>query len=193
MSLCRFSGAGAHISVFLSRKLVTLVPGESNRRQMSEAFVAAHGTEVADIIMDHLPPAGWSDLARRSDLAEQALLFRNDLTEQSLLYRRDLDAFAKEVRSEIAVFGDKVRGEIAGVRDEMRGEVAGLRDEVRGEFAAVRKESGAEFVSVRGEIANLRKEMNEGFRSQLKWVVGTILALFLGSTTLISTLVVTVK
>ena len=149
---------------------------------MSEAFVAAHGTEVADIIMDHLPPEGWSDLARRSDLAEQALLFRNDLTEQSLLYRRDLDAFAKEVRSEIAVFGDKVRGEIAG-----------LRDEVRGEFAAVRKESGAEFVSVRGEIANLRKEMNEGFRSQLKWVVGTILALFLGSTTLISTLVVTVK
>ena len=138
---------------------------------MSEAFVAAHGTEVADIIMDHLPPEGWSDLARRSDLAEQALLFRNDLTEQSLLYRRDLTEQSLLYRRDLDAFAKEVRSEIA----------------------ALRKESGAEFVSVRGEIANLRKEMNEGFRSQLKWVVGTILALFLGSTTLISTLVVTVK
>jgi hypothetical protein len=27
------------------------------------------GTEMADTLMEHLPPAGWSDLARSSDIS----------------------------------------------------------------------------------------------------------------------------
>jgi len=34
---------------------------------MSEAFAAAHGVEVADIIMEHLPPEGWGDLATKKE------------------------------------------------------------------------------------------------------------------------------
>ncbi len=113
---------------------------------MSEAFATAHGVEVADIIMEHLPPAGWSDLATRQDVAEQGLLLRSEL-----------------------------RGEMANLRDEIRGEMAELRDELR------------------GEISELRKEMNEGFRSQLRWMTGTFLTLFIGSTTLISTFLLSVE
>ena len=132
------------------RKLVTLTPVEAKRRQMSEAFTVTHGVEVADIIMEHLPPAGWSDLATRRDLSEQGLLLRSEL-----------------------------RSEMAQLRSELRGEMAQLRTELCGEIAKVRDE--------------LRKEMNDGFRSQLRWMTGTFLTLFIGSTTLISTFLLTVK
>ena len=40
-----------------------MTPREGNRRQMAQAFATTHGVEVADIIMEHLPPEGWSELA----------------------------------------------------------------------------------------------------------------------------------
>ena len=116
------------------------------------------------IIMEHLPPAGWSDLATRRDLSEEGVLLRSEMV---------------AMRSDLC-------GEIAKVRDVLRGEIAELRDELCGEMSTLRDE-------LRGEISDLRKEMNEGFRSQLRWMIGTFLTLFIGSTTLISTFLLTVK
>ena len=88
---------------------------------MTEAFIAAHGTEVANIIMNHLPPTGWSDLATRRDLSETALVLRSEL------------------KSEIADLRDELKSEISGLRDELKSEISGLRNEMHRGFASMFK------------------------------------------------------
>ena len=97
---------------------------------MTEAFIAAHGTEVANIIMDHLPPTGWSDLATRRDLSETALVLRSEL------------------KSEIADLRDELKSEISGLRDELKSEVSGLRDELKSEISGLRNEMHRGFASM---------------------------------------------
>lgn len=116
---------------------------------MAEAFVDTYGGEVADIIMEHLPPSGWSDLATRRDIAEASMVLRSDIERQ--LY--------------------ELRGEMADLRAELRGEMAELRAELRGEMADLRAE-------LRGEMAQLRIDMAEGFQRQIKWMVGSMIGLF---------------
>ena len=46
---------------------------EAQRRALHDGLVKKLGADVADTLMDYLPPAGWSDLARRSDLDQLRL------------------------------------------------------------------------------------------------------------------------
>ena len=108
--------------------------------------------------MEHLPPAGWRDLATKSDVESASLLLRTDM----------------EVE-----FG-KVRAEFANVRAEMATEFANVRTEMRTEFSNVRTEMRTEFANVRAEMADVRTElvagMEKGFRSQTWKMIGAIVA-----------------
>ncbi len=57
---------------------------------MAQAFAATHGVEVADIIMEHLPPDGWSELATKTDVASQGLLLRYEFDLKMSELRREL-------------------------------------------------------------------------------------------------------
>ena len=53
------------------------------------------GTEMADTLMEHLPPAGWSDLARTSDISE----LRVEITGGIANLRTEMvDRFATQTR-----------------------------------------------------------------------------------------------
>jgi hypothetical protein len=41
---------------------------ESDRLDMHQALRTALGDTVGDIVMEHLPPTGWGDVARKSDI-----------------------------------------------------------------------------------------------------------------------------
>jgi hypothetical protein len=84
---------------------------DNDRRILHSAFEKACGPRPAEILMEHLPPAGWRDLATKSDVESASLLLRTDM----------------EV-------------EFANVRTEMRTEFANIRTEMRTEFANIRTE-----------------------------------------------------
>ena len=168
---------------------------------MAQAFATTHGVEVADIIMEHLPPEGWSELATKTDVATQGQLLRSDFESQGRLLRRDLESQGQLLRSE---FGEKMfalNGELTqkmsdwrselttqmtDLRLELRDEMAGLRDELKGEMAAVRG-------GVNAAVERLGKEMSQEFAKQQKWMFTTMGGMFGGSAAIISAVVLLVR
>ena len=73
---------------------------DADRRHLFERLEAALGESGAAVLMELLPPVGWADVARQSDIAA--------------------------LRGEMA----ELRGEMAELRAELRGEMAELRAHV---------------------------------------------------------------
>jgi len=88
------------------------MPTEAERRNLFVALEESLGPAPAATLMEFLPPVGWGDVARRSDV----------------------DALRSELRGEMA----ELRGEMAELRSELKGEVAELRSELKSEMAELR-------------------------------------------------------
>ena len=46
---------------------------EAQRLELHLKLKHTLGDDMADVLMEHLPPAGWGDLARRADLDQVAM------------------------------------------------------------------------------------------------------------------------
>ena len=103
------------------------------------------------MIMEHLPPLGWSDVARSSDVG--ALRF-------------DMDREFLATRSEIAT-----------LRSDMDREFAAVRSEMAAGFAAVRSEMAVGFAELRAEM---HKE-NVKLMKFMVLTLGTMQAIGIGS------------
>lgn len=73
---------------------------DDDRRFLFDTLEASLGSRGASLLMAHLPPVGWGDIATRADLA----------------------ALGSELRGEMA----QVRGEMAELRAELRSEMKAM-------------------------------------------------------------------
>ena len=86
---------------------------DEDRRNLYDALERQLGQSPAGTLMELLPPVGWADVARQSDLVA--------------------------VRGEMAQLRGEV-GELRGEMGELRGEMGELRGELKGEMAGIRGE-----------------------------------------------------
>ena len=78
-----------------------MVVSERARLEMAEALRSALGEEAAMTLMEHLPPAGWSDVATRRDLD----LLRAEMhTEMAELRTEIIDRLATMQRVMVTTF-----------------------------------------------------------------------------------------
>lgn len=94
---------------------------DDERRELFDLLEAGIGSRGAELLMSHIPPTGWAELATKADLA---------------VTHADMTALRAELRGEMS----ELRGEMA----ELRGEMAELRADLRGEMAELRAEYRAQ-------------------------------------------------
>ena len=105
---------------------------DADRHRLYDVLVATLGEQEAAILMEHLPPVGWADVATKTDLEHLRAATKADI-------------------------------------DGLRVQFDGLRAEMNSGFVATRAAMDA-------QAALLRAEMATGFASQLRWIIGTIIA-----------------
>ena len=141
----------AYIGWQSPKKEAILTIAEHDRWLLHNRLRDVIGSQEADILMEHLPPAGWNHLATKQDLELTTALLRQDL------------------QSEISGFRQELKTEISEVRQELKTEISAVRVELKTDLSAVHLE-------LKTEIAELRVEMERGFRSQTWKMVTSMIA-----------------
>lgn len=99
---------------------------EQDRHNLHTRLDEILGPKDSTVLMQHLPPVGWADVATKSDLAHLQAI----------------------VDSRIAQSENRLHAEMAGLRVEM----ADLRTDLRIEMADFRTEMTRQFASFRDDI-----------------------------------------
>lgn len=119
-------------------------------RELFDLLEAGLGSRTAALLMAHLPPADWAELATKSDLA----------------------GLRSELKGEMA----EMRGEMRGEMAEVRGAMTALRSEFKGEMAEMRGDTRY----LRGEMVNMRAEMIERIAHSQLTVQATTIGTMIG-------------
>jgi hypothetical protein len=87
------------------QKAPTMTITEADRNDMRNEFVRCHGNRLGDIIMEHLPPVSWRDVARQQDIARlEQRIDTSDLARQQDIARLEqrIDTLDQTHRRDIA-------------------------------------------------------------------------------------------
>jgi hypothetical protein len=85
---------------------------EASRHEMHSKLEEVLGAQVANTVMEYLPPVGWADVATKRDLDAVQVLMKQDLDVVHVLMKRDLD-----------VLHLSIDGKLDGLRVEMHREI----------------------------------------------------------------------
>ena len=91
---------------------------DNNRRILHSALEAACGPRPAEILMEHLPPAGWRDLVTKDDL----VLARSGIQLEIEKFRSEVHLELEKLRTEVQIEIEKLRSEMHVGLEKLRAE-----------------------------------------------------------------------
>ena len=118
-SPCPIGVSHAHISGNQSQKRCTLSAIETDRWILHSRIRAVLGSREGDILMEHLPPAGWSHLATRDDVTMARVDLRAEIAQMTADLRLEMTEMKAELRLEMAEMKTELKGDIAQLRIDM--------------------------------------------------------------------------
>jgi hypothetical protein len=98
---------------------MTAVITEAQRFEMHTCLRGLMGEEVANTMMEHLPPSGWSDVVRKADLDQVQVALKSDIA----LVRGDLGQGKAALKSDI----EQLHKDVARVESSLKADIKGLR------------------------------------------------------------------
>ena len=77
------------------------------------------GQEMADIMMELLPPVGWGEVVRRQDMNGLGISLRAEMSDTRGDLQREIQAMRHELKTEIQEVRSELKAEIREVRAEL--------------------------------------------------------------------------
>ena len=109
---------------------------ETDRWILHSRIRAVLGSREGDILMEHLPPAGWSHLATRDDVTMARVDLRAEIAQMTADLRLEMTEMKAELRLEMAEMKTELRLEMAEMKTELKGDIAQLRIDMEQCFRA---------------------------------------------------------
>ena len=114
---------------------------DADRRRLHDALVKSIGPEPSEVLMELLPPSGWSDLVTRTDLNS----VRTEL-------KTDIEITKTELRIEIQDLRTELKGDIQDLRTELKGDIRGIQGQIDGQLPKVIMANIASMLAVAGTV-----------------------------------------
>ena len=125
---------------------------DSKRTDIHNCLRDLMGHDMADIMMEFLPPVGWGEVVRRQDVNSLGVALRSEMSVMGSDLRTEIAAVRNELTAEIAEVRTELTAEIAAVRNELKSDIAQLR----GEFVAFKQVTEVRFASLEASITSLK-------------------------------------
>ena len=136
---------------------------DSKRTDIHNCLRDLMGHDMADIMMEFLPPVGWGEVVRRQDVNSLGVALRSEMSVMGSDMHTEIAEVRNELKADIAEVRTELTAKIAGVRNELKAEIAEVRNELksdiaelRGEFVAFKQVTEVRFASLEASITSLK-------------------------------------
>ena len=125
---------------------------DKQRTEVHNCLRDLMGQEMADIMMELLPPVGWGEVVRRQDVNGLGVALRAELSETRSDLRREIQAVRHELQAEIQTFRGELKAEIHTVRGELKTEI----QTVHGRLMTFQQVTESRLDTLEGRIDDLK-------------------------------------
>ena len=93
---------------------------ERTRHHMYLKLEEVLGSEDAGTLMEHLPPTGWGDVARKNDLDRLEVALRSDVDQLALRLEGKLEAVELRIEAKLDAVESRIEARLeAGLRSQL--------------------------------------------------------------------------